>query len=248
MDETSLAILGISAFFLSYAIFLLVAYKRDPRYQLKYERNQSFYKIAGLSVLNRVILLSLLLMFTMLANRQPEEVFSFRGYNATIETVLGVLAGFLIFFLGVAVNMLIQIFRLKFSRGSTLREREVLKITLGTKPMAFTDFIMVLSVTTLFSGILEEIVFRGYLLNHLLLLVHPSIAILVQAFLYFIPDLYRGTYGALLTLYRGIMFGVFFFLAGSLLTAIIAHLISDLAGLYVEAKSIRKILVKQVKD
>jgi len=87
---------------------------------------------------------------------------------------------------------------------------------------------------------LEEIIFRGYLLGHLLLLTLPAIAIVVQAVFAFVPQLYQGVYNGLLSLYGSVLFGVVFFLSGSLFAVIIAHFIQDVIGFAFTFSSAKK--------
>ena len=72
--------------------------------------------------------------------------------------------------------------------------------------------------------------------------LHPAIAILIQAFLFFVPSLYQGLPNALLVFYKGVMLGIFLVFSGSIFVAITARLTSDITGLLIQAKSIRKIL------
>jgi membrane protease YdiL (CAAX protease family) len=58
----------------------------------------------------------------------------------------------------------------------------------------------------------------------------PIIAIVLQAIFSFTPQLYQGIYNGFLSLYGGIVFGIVFFLSGSLLVAIIAHVTQDIVG------------------
>ncbi|RLI22386.1 hypothetical protein DRO54_01240, partial [Candidatus Bathyarchaeota archaeon] len=58
------AILTLSTFFFAYAVFLLIAYRTDPRYTLKYDEKTSFYRIFGFSAINRIIFLAILSMLS----------------------------------------------------------------------------------------------------------------------------------------------------------------------------------------
>ena len=239
MNENPL--LTLSTFFLSYAVFLLISYKTDPRYTLKYDRKTSCYRIAGYSTINRIIFIALLVLFSFSANQDLISVFGLENsLPVHFWLLLGILAGLLIFFLGMPINLLIQIFRMRLGLGKSRREEEILKI-MFQKPMHLGEFIAFLSFTTVLSGLMEELIFRGFLTTSLMFL-HPAIAILIQAFLFFVPSLYQGLPNALLVFYKGVMLGIFLVLSGSIFVAITARLTSDIIGLLIQAKSLRKIL------
>lgn len=232
--------LTLSSFFLAYAIFLVISYKTDPRYALKYNEKTSFYRIAGFSAINRIIFLMLLIILSFSANKNLLETFGIESVIPIQHWLsLGILAGLLIFFLGMPINLLIQIFRIRLGIKKTRREEEIIKI-MFQKPVHPNEFITVLSLTTIFNGPIEELIFRGLLLTSLSMLVNPLIAIIVQAFLFFVPSLYQGTTNALLVFYKGLMLGIFLITSNSIFVVIIARLTADMVGLLIQAKSIRK--------
>jgi len=234
-------LLTLSTFFFSYAVFLLISYKTDPRYTLKYDRKTSFYRIAGYSTINRIIFITLLVLFSFSANQNLISIFGLENsLPVHFWLLLGILAGLLIFFLGMPINLLIQIFRIRLGLEKSRREEEILKI-MFQKPVHPSEFIAFLSFTTVLSGLMEELIFRGFLTTSLMFL-HPAIAILIQAFLFFVPSLYQGLPNALLVFYKGVMLGIFLVLSGSIFVAITARLTSDIIGLLIQAKSLRKIL------
>ena len=236
------AILTLSTFFFAYAVFLLIAYRTDPRYTLKYDEKTSFYRIFGFSAINRIIFLAILSMLSFSANQSLIKVF---GLESSIPFQfwfpLGILVGFLIFFLGIPINLLIQIFRIRLGLRNSEREKEILKI-MFQKPLHPSEFIVFLAFTTILNGLIEELIFRGFLLTSLSLFVHPVIAILIQAFLFFVPSLYQGIPNALLVFYKGLMLGIFLTISGSIFVAVTARLTADIIGLGIQAKSMRKIL------
>jgi membrane protease YdiL (CAAX protease family) len=93
---------------------------------------------------------------------------------------------------------------------------------------------------SVFAAVLEEIVFRGYLLGHLLYFTLPIVAVVVQAIFAFVPQLYQGAYNGLLSLYGSLLFGVVFFVSGSLLAAILAHVTQEVVGFAFTFSSAKK--------
>lgn len=235
--------LTLSTFFFAYAAFLLISYKTDPRYTLKYDGKASFYRISGYTTINRIVFFLLLLVLSLSANQDLIHVF---GLESAILVhfwlILGILAGLLIFFLGMPINLLIKIFRVRLGRERTRREEEILKI-MFQKPMNPNEFIAFLSFTTILNSLIEELISRGFLLKGLAI-IHPAIAILIQAFLFFIPSLYQGLPNALLVFYKGVMLGAFLIMSGSIFVAITARLTSDIIGLFIQARSLKRILKK----
>jgi len=241
-------LLTLSTFFFAYAVFLLISYKTDPRYTLKYDRKTSFYRIAGYSTLNRTIFLTLLFVLSVSASQNLTHVFGLESLiPIQIWLPLGILVGLLIFFLGMPINLLIQISRARLGLERTRREEEILRITFQ-KPMHPSEFITFLSFTTVLNSLIEELVFRGFLLSNLIILVHPAIAILIQAFLFFVPSLYQGLPNALLVFYKGIMLGIFLVMSSSILVAITARLTSDVIGLFIQARSLKRLLKNSRKS
>lgn len=240
MSENQL--LTLSTFFFAYAVFLLISYKTDPRYTLKYDRKTSFYRIAGYSTLNRIIFLTLLFVLSVSASQNLTHVF---GFESLIPIQLwlpfGILVGLLIFFLGMPINLLIQIFRARLGLERSIREEEILRI-MFQKPMHLSELITFLSFTTALNGLIEELIFRSFLLSNLIMLIHPAIAILIQAFLFFFPNLYQGLPNALLVFYKGIMLGIFLVMSGSIFVVITARLTSDIIGLFIQARSLKGLL------
>jgi len=241
-------LLIFSAFFFSYAVFLLISYKTDPRYSLKSSRKTSFYRIACYSTINRTVFLTLLLILSLSASQSLINVFGLES-SVSIQfwLPLGILVGLLIFFLGMPINMLIQIFRVRFGLEKTRREEEILKL-MFSKPLNFNEFLFFLSATTLINCIIEELIFRGFLLTNLNLAVLSIVAILFQAFLFFIPSLYQGIPNALLVFYKGVILGTFLVISNSIFVAITARLTTESLGLFIQAKSVRKILKKPKKS
>ena len=246
MNQNQLLI--FSSFFFSYAVFLLISYKTDPRYSLKLSRKTSFYRIAGYSTINRIISLTLLLTLLLSAGQNLIKVFGFESLiPIQFWLPLGIIAGILIFFLGMPIKMLIQISWAKFGLERTRREEEILRM-MFSKPLDFNEFLFSLSATTLINGIIEELIFRGLLLTNLNLAVPSIVAILFQAFLFFIPSLYQGIPNALLVFYKGIMLGTFLVMSNSIFVAITARLTTESIGLFIQAKSVRKLLKKTKKS
>jgi membrane protease YdiL (CAAX protease family) len=153
---------------------------------------------------------------------------------------VGVFSGVLVFSGGMPINILISIVRHRLSMPQTERETELTQLLTVSMSKPPTHFFFNVFVTSVLASFLEEIIFRGYLLGHLLLLTIPAVAILVQAILAFVPQLYQGIYNGLLSLYGSILFGVVFVLSGSLLAVIIAHFTQDVVGFIFTFSSAKK--------
>jgi membrane protease YdiL (CAAX protease family) len=210
---------------------MLFTYKTDPRYSLNYEKPPSFKRLIWLSSFEKSILLLLLAVFALVPQRELFVVFSFDTNSPSASLIfLGVLSGVLIFFGGMPVNFLISIARRKFLVSKTKRELELDQLLASSMSTPQAHLFFTVFIASMLAGVLEELIFRGYLLGHLLYLTLPVIAIIVQAVFAFVPQLYQGVYNALLSLYGGILFGVVFFLSGSLLAVVVAHVAHDIVG------------------
>jgi len=233
---------GIFTFLLAYAIFLLFAYKADPRFSLKYKKTPSFYYLMWISTLETIVLILPLIFFNLFLGRDIVTAFSLdRLLLAQREILLGLLAGVLLFLACLPANALISVLHRKFfPLYKSGREDEVQKLVFASLPKSQRLSFTLLLVTSLKAAIFEEIIFRGCLLNDLLSLTFPIVAITVQAVLFFIPHLYQGVFNAILPLIGGFMFGLIFFLTGSLTVVIIAHFIGDLIGLSIQTAMMRR--------
>jgi len=210
---------------------MLFTYKTDPRYSLNYEKPPSFKRLIWLSSFEKSILLLFLAVFALVPERELFVVFSFDTNSPSVSLIfLGVLSGVLIFFGGMPVNFLISTARRKFSVSKTKRELELDQLLASSMSAPQAHLFVTVFIASMLAGVLEELIFRGYLLGHLLYLTLPVVAIIVQAVFAFVPQLYQGVYNALLSLYGGILFGVVFFLSGSLLAVVVAHVAHDIVG------------------
>ncbi len=91
-----------------------------------------------------------------------------------------------------------------------------------------------LSVT---AGIVEEIVFRGFVLWYLTLVMPMWAAILVSSFAFGLGHSYQGAGGMLRTGLAGVAFGVLFVISGSIWLPIVAHAMLD----WLQGRQIREI-------
>lgn len=236
-----LIFLGLYAFSIAYAIYLLFTYKVDPRFSLKYKKVPSFSRLLGLSILEKTIFLLLLVFLSLLPNRKLVNVFGLDKLGFSLNMFsLGVLGGFVVFLAGMPVSWLVSMLRRKFSFPKIRREEELARLLQVSMPHSLTELFIVLFFTSVSAAILEEMIFRGYLLSHLLLVVHPALAITVQACLFFFPHLYQGIYNALLPLLGGFIFGLIFYFTDSLSVVIVAHFTADFIGLLLTINSMRK--------
>jgi membrane protease YdiL (CAAX protease family) len=227
-------------FFIAYGAFLLFAYKMDPRFSLKYRKRPSFVYLMWISTLETVILLLMLVFFNLLLGQDLIVIFGIDRLLLTQQEVLfGLVAGVLIFLLFLPIDASISALRRKFfPTYKSRREDEVRKLVFASLPKSPRSMFALLLTTSLKAAIFEEIIFRGYLLNNLLLLTLPGIAI--QALLFFIPHLYQGAFNAILPLIGGFVFGLLFFITGSLTVVIVAHFTGDLIGLVIQATLTKK--------
>jgi membrane protease YdiL (CAAX protease family) len=223
--------LGLYGFLIAYAIYMLFSYRIDPRYSLVYEKPPSFNRLLWLAPFEKLVLLLLLGVLALIPQKDLITVFSFDTIAfAPYAFAVGIISGVLIFAGGVPVNALISAIRRKLSIRQTKRESELTQLLTASMSKPRSHFFLNVFVASIFAGILEETIFRGYLLGHLQLVTLPVIAIGLQAIFCFVPQLYQGIYNGLLSFYGGVLFGIVFFLSGSLLAAIVAHVTQDIVG------------------
>ena len=84
-----------------------------------------------------------------------------------------------------------------------------------------------LSVT---AGITEEILYRGFLMAYLAAAMPMPAAIVVSSLIFALAHLYQGISGASRTFVVGLALAITYVLSGSLLFAIIAHVLVDVVG------------------
>jgi len=241
MENTWLVSLGLFAFLIAYAIYMLFTYRVDPRYSLLYKKAPSFTKLLWLPSIEKSVLLLLLVVFALIPQRDLFTVFNLGTLQFTLYAVaFGILSGMLIFVGGLPVNFLISAVRRKFSVQPTRREAGLSQLLAESMSNPPKHFFLNVFFASVLAVVFEEIIFRGYLLGHLLYFVVPIVAIVVQAVFAFVPQLYQGVYNGLLSLYGNLLFGVVFFMSGSLLAAILAHLTQEVVGFAFTFSSARK--------
>jgi len=244
MEDAWLVSLGLFAFLIAYAIYMLFTYRVDPRYSLLYKKAPSFQRLLWLPSFEKAVLLLLLAVFALVPQRDLFTVFNLGTLQFTLYAVaFGILSGALIFVGGLPVNFLISIVRRKFSVQPTRREAGLSQLLAESMSNPPAHFFLNVFLASVFAAVLEEITFRGYLLGHLLYFVFPAsvaVAIVVQAIFAFVPQLYQGVYNGFLPLYGSLLFGVVFFVSGSLLAAILAHLTQEVVGFVFTFSSARK--------
>jgi hypothetical protein len=213
MSNPPLVYLGLYGFLIAYAIYMLFSYRIDPRYSLVYEKPPSFNRLLWLAPFEKLILLLLLMVLALIPQRYLITVFSLGTIAFTpYAFAVGIISGVLIFAGGVPVNALISAVRRRLSIPQTKRESKLTQLLAVSISKPRSRFFLNVFVASIFAGILEETIFRGYLLGHLQLVILPSIAIALQAIFSFAPQLYQGIYNGLLSLYGGVLFGVVLFL------------------------------------
>lgn len=236
MDGASAGFLRIIIFLIAYVSFLVFAYRMDPRFSLKYEKPPSFKYLIWISTVGTAILLLIMLGLNYMFSQDLIAAFGLdRPLSIQREVPLGLIIGAVIFLLYIPIDMLISSARSKFFPNyKSRREEEIKKLIFSSLPESPRLMFAVLMTVSIKAAIFEELIFRGYLLNNLLLLTSPALAITVQAILFFIPHLYQGVFNALLTLIGGFIFGLIFFLTSSLLVVMITHFTGDMIGLVVQ--------------
>jgi membrane protease YdiL (CAAX protease family) len=242
-EDLWLVSLGLYGFLIAYAIYMLLTYRIDPRYSLRWEKPPSFKRLLWLPSLGKLVLLLLLAVLALVPQRSLYEVFSLDTFSLTLDAfAFGIFGGVLIFAGGLPVNILISVVRRKFSASQTKREAGLAELLAASMSKPQSNLFFNILTASVFAGVLDEIIFRGYLLGHLLFLTLPAVAILVQAVFAFVPQLYQGIYNALLSLYGGVLFGVvfFFFPSSPLLAVVIAHLTQDVIGFAFTFSSAKK--------
>jgi len=237
LEEAYLIFYGLVAFFVGFVAFLLFAYKLDPRFSLKYRKAPTFQYLLFLSTIDTLILLFIPVFFNLALGRDIIVVFSLSSLSLTLQEIfIGLLFGVLLFFIFLPVEMTVTAFRRKlFSSYKSSREEELQKLVFNSLPKSQKKSFILLLITSVKAALFEEIIFRGYLMSQMLLLTVPAIAIIIQAFLFFIPHLYQGVFNAIFPFVLGILLGLIFFLTGSLTVVIISHFTGDLIGLFIQA-------------
>jgi membrane protease YdiL (CAAX protease family) len=231
MEDAWFVSLGLFAFLIAYAIYMLFTYRIDPRFSLVYKKAPSFRRLLWLPSIEKSVLLLLLAVFALVPQRDLFTVFNLGMFQFTsYAAVFGILSGVLIFMGGLPVNFLISTVRRRFSAQQTKREVELSQLLAASMSKPPSHFFLNVLFASVLAAVLEEIIFRGYLLGHLLYFVLPAVAIIAQAVFAFVPQLYQGVYNGLLSLYGSLLFGVVFFMSGSLLAAILAHLTQEIVG------------------
>jgi len=242
LGEASLIFYGLVAFFVGYMAFLLFACRLDPRFSLKYGKTPAFQYLLFLSTVDTVILLLIPVFFNLALGVDIVVAFSLNHLSLSLQEIFnGFLLGVLLIFILLPVEMTVTVFRRKlFSSYKLSREEELQKLIFNSLPRSQKKYFVLLLITSVKAALFEEVIFRGYLLSHLLLLTLPAIAIIIQAFLFFIPHLYQGVFNAILPFVLGLLLGSIFFLTGSLTIVIISHFTGDLIGLFVQTVVTRR--------
>lgn len=88
------------------------------------------------------------------------------------------------------------------------------------------------------AGVCEEIIFRAFLINYLLAfsghtLIGEFSAIILPALLFSVVHIYQGHKAVLKILLAGILFGLIYYLSGSLLIVMLLHFLLDMISAYV---------------
>jgi len=115
--------LGLFAFLIAYAIYMLFCYRIDPRYSLVYEKPPSFNRLLWLAPFEKLVLLLLLVVLALIPQSNLVTVFSLNTIAFTpYALAIGIVGGVLIFAGGLPVNAIISAARRRLSLSQTKRE------------------------------------------------------------------------------------------------------------------------------
>jgi len=236
MGNVWLGLYRFLIFLIAYVIFILLAYKVDPRFSLKYKKFPSFNYLLSVSFLETIVMLFLLVVLNLFVGGDLIMVFSIdRLFFTWYDISLGLLIGIAVFPLLAIVGVFLSAMQRKFFPNyKPWREEKARKIIFGSLPKSRNKARILLSIASLKAAIFEELFFRGYLLNNLLLLLPPVFAIIIQAIVFGAGHLYQGVFNAILPFIYSILLGVAFFLTGSLTIVVLAHFVSDTIGLIIQ--------------
>mgnify|MGYP001091053060 CR=1 FL=1 len=93
------------------------------------------------------------------------------------------------------------------------------------------------------AGIVEEIVYRGFVLWYLVMFMPLWVAMAVSSIAFGLGHSYQGAGGAIRVALLGLFFAIFYVLTGSIFLPIIAHIVLDV----LQGAAILEILRKQHK-
>ena len=91
------------------------------------------------------------------------------------------------------------------------------------------------------AGVCEEIIFRAFFINYLLAFSGHTVvgqwsAILLPALLFSVVHIYQGHKAVLKILLAGVLFGLIYYLSGSLLIVVLLHFLMDMISAYIGMK------------
>ena len=177
----------------------------------------------GIGTLVSLAIVLLSLTFVR-ASRMP--TLSFTGGAWRKMLLLGLVAGVT---LSVAINFAIEPgLEALFGRDVYLEDFAAVRGNLEA-------YLMMLAVGLIFGGVIEELIFRGFVIGWGTALLGERAAIwlaLLSAAAFGITHLYQGWVGVLSTGLAGLAFGLVYLRAGrALLPAIIVHMLMNLVGI-----------------
>jgi membrane protease YdiL (CAAX protease family) len=93
----------------------------------------------------------------------------------------------------------------------------------------------VFSLLAVSAGFCEEVVFRGFFISYLLLLLGDStpailVALILPALVFGFSHMYEGLHAVSKIVIMSVAFGIVFILSGSIIVLIVLHILVDLAG------------------
>jgi membrane protease YdiL (CAAX protease family) len=142
------------------------------------------------------------------------------------RTLLGTLAAVPACYVGVVASVTLYVFAAGIDLAGVVQERGeffemVPDLSLGT-----------LLIFTLFVGLHEEVLFRGFVLGRFCALFgHPAIAVLASGLIFGLLHVYQGPIGVIQTTTVGLVLAGTVIITRSLWPAIFAHFVFDTIGL-----------------
>jgi len=209
----------IWCYFVIYPIYVALTYKKERQ---KIEQNAAYKLVAYRWTILFLCLATLLVVLTGKVNTTGVNGIGwFDGTSLGFWSVLGAI-------LAVVLLMITGIAKVKSDTKNDealLRSLESFRWLMPVRKVELRYFLFGVSTS---AGICEEIIFRGFLLGSLLEYFGMPTAILISSIAFGLPHIYQGISGVIKTSVLGVLFACVYWVSGSLLLAIVLHIIIDL--------------------
>jgi len=131
--------------------------------------------------------------------------------------------------------------------GKKLKSDETLKIKLAILPKNIIDRILWIGVS-ITAGITEEILFRGFIV-YFMSILFPELPLwslmLIQTIPFCLMHIYQGVNGVITTALVGLIMAAYSYLFGSIIIAIIVHILIDLSSIFIEKEQTQSVIEKE---